>query len=188
MVELGIDVFSSGCQKWLLAPQGCAFFYLSDEVQQSLQIPFMSWLGVDWHMQYTDLFHYDKEWFDEARKFELGYYAVLNIFGMRAAADLFVDLGIPNIQKHTHGLIDRLAAYIRQKPYYRITSSMEEKHRSSIFTFACDDIARLHKAILKERIILVQREGSIRVSCHLFNNEQDIDRLTGILDRFAAHK
>lgn len=145
----------------------------------------MSWLGVDWKMQFGDLFHYDRPWFDSARRFELGYYVALNLLGMRAAAQIFQDLGIRNIQRHNHALIDRLAAYIRSNPYYRITSSMEPKHRSSIFTFACDRVAELHRELLKNKIILVQREGSIRVSVHLFNDETDIDRLIEVLERFG---
>ncbi len=185
VVKSGIDIFTSGCQKWMLAPQGCGFFYLSDRVRDTMTPPVMSWLGVDWKVKFTDLFHYDLPWFDSAQKFELGYYAVLNLLGMKAAAQVFQGLGIANIQKHNHALVDRLAEYIRSNPYYRITCSMEAKHRSSIFTFACDRVPELHRELLKNKIILVQREGSIRVSAHLYNDESDIDKLIEVLARFG---
>lgn len=185
VVKTGIDIFTSGCQKWMLAPQGCGFFYLSDRVRDTMTPPVMSWLGVDWKMQFSDLFHYDRTWIDSARRFELGYYVVLNLHGMKAAAQVFQNLGIHNIQEHNHVLIDRLAKYIRSDPYYRITSSMEPKHRSSIFTFACERVAELHRELLKNKIILVNREGSIRVSVHLYNDESDIDRLIEVLERFG---
>jgi selenocysteine lyase/cysteine desulfurase len=186
--KLGVDVFASGCQKWMLAPQGCGLFYLSDRVREQLKPPFMSWLGVDWQVQFTDLFHYDKPYFDSAQKYELGYYVVLNLMGMRAAAEIFRTLGIRNIQKHNRGLIDRLAGYIRSNPFYSITSSMKSKHRSSIFTFSCDGYQELHRELLKNRIILVQREGSIRVSVHLFNDESDIDKMIEVLEDFARRR
>ncbi|MCX6833920.1 MAG: aminotransferase class V-fold PLP-dependent enzyme, partial [candidate division Zixibacteria bacterium] len=129
--------------------------------------------------------HYDRAWFDSARRFELGYYVVLNLHGMKAAAQVFQNLGIRNIQQHNHALIDRLAKYIRSNPQYRITSTMEPKHRSSIFTFACERVAKLHRELLKNKIILVNREGSIRVSVHLYNDESDIDRLIEVLERFG---
>jgi len=186
--KLGIDVFTSGCQKWMLAPQGCGFFYLADSVRDKIKPPFMSWLGVDWKMNFSDLFYADKPYFDSARRFEMGYYAVLNLLGMKAAVGIFQDLGIANIQRHNHGLIDRLADFIRRDPYYGITCSMEPKHRSSIFTFTCDRVQELHRVLLKNKIILVNREGSIRVSVHLFNNEQDIDRMIAVLESFARRK
>ncbi len=186
--KLGIDVFTSGCQKWMLSPQGCGFFYISDEVREIIKPPFMSWLGVDWKMKFSDLFHYDREYFDSAQKFEMGFYSVLNLMGMRAAATLFEDLGIGNIREHNHGLIDRLASFIKSNSHYRITSEMKALHRSSIFTFTCDKVKELHQELLKEKIILVNREGSIRVSVHLFNDESDIDKLAGVLERFAKDK
>jgi len=183
--KLGVDVFTSGCQKWMLSPQGCGFFYLADDIRDRIKPPFMSWLGVDWKMNFNDLFYVDKPYFDSAQRFELGYYAVLNIMGMKAAVEIFQDLGISNIQRHNHALIDRLADYIRSDPFYRITCSMTPKHRSCIFTFTCDHVDKLHRKLLKNKIILVNREGSIRVSVHLFNNARDIDRLTDVLDSFS---
>ncbi|MEW6051804.1 MAG: aminotransferase class V-fold PLP-dependent enzyme [Candidatus Zixiibacteriota bacterium] len=183
--KLGIDVFASGCQKWMLAPQGCGFFYLSDEVRDSIKAPFMSWLGADWGMKFSDLFYFDKPYFDSARRFEMGYYVVLNLVGMKASVKIFQDLGIPNIQKHTHALIDRLVTYLRTNSHYRITSDLTSKHRSSIFTFTCENVQALHRRILDHKIILVNREGSIRVSSHLYNNEADIGRLIEVLDRFS---
>ena len=183
--KLDVDIFTSGCQKWMLSPQGCGFFYLSDRIRDRLTQPFMSWLGSDWHMDFTNLFKYDQPFFESARRFEMGYYVVLNIMGMRAAAQMFLDLGIRNIQRHNYALIDRLACFIDGHPFYRITSSMEKKHRSSLFTFTCDGYKKLHTELLKNRIILAQREGSIRVSVHLYNNESDIDKLIGVLERSA---
>jgi len=185
---LGIDVFTSGCQKWMLAPQGCGFFYLSDRVRDRITPPFMSWLGADWKMNFSDLLHFDRPFFDTARRFELGYYVVLNLMGMKAAVEIFKQLGIRNIQQHNYALIDRLAEYIRSNPYYSITSSMAPRHRSSIFTFTCEGVPELQREILRNGIVLVHRESSIRVSVHLFNNEADIDRLIGVLDRFAKSR
>jgi len=51
-------------------------------------------------------------------------------------------------------------------------------------------LSDLQQAIIGDaggnRFILVMREGSIRVSCHLFNDESDIDRLVECLERFRV--
>ena len=186
--KLGIDVFTSGCQKWLLAPQGCSFFYLSDEVRDSLKPPFMSWLGVDWPMDMSDLFKFDLPYFDSAQRFEMGYYVSLNLYGQVAALEPFERLGVPNIQRHNYDLIDQLADYIRANPFFAITSCMEPKHRSSIFTFTCPDYKKLWSQIFEKHIMMAHREGSLRVAAHLFNNRTDIDRLIAVLDDFAKRK
>jgi selenocysteine lyase/cysteine desulfurase len=186
--KLGIDVFASGCHKWMLSPQGGGFFYVSDEISSKIKPPFMSWLSVDWKEQFSDLLKYDRNYFDSAQKFEMGYHSVLNLIGMKVSATIIQDLGIGNIREHNHGLVDRLASFIKSSSYYRITSEMKAIHRSSIFTFACDDPKDLHRDLLKEKIILVSREGSIRVSVHLFNDDTDIDKLTKALEKFAKDK
>jgi len=184
----GIDVLSCGCQKWLLGPQGCGFFYLSEEIRDRLANPFMSYLGVDWKMQYSDMCRYNLTPFDSARRFELGYYVVLNLLGMKASSEIIGGLGVKNIQSHNHGLLDRLIAYIKTDATYTVTSHLEPRHRSSILTFTCDDVRTLYKAIIKNRILVSLREGSIRVSAHLFNNAADIDRLIKVLKRFPGKR
>ena len=66
-----------------------------------------------------------------------------------------------------------------------MTSSLDEKHRSSIMTFTCKDHRTLQKLLVDKQVIVVPREGSIRVAIHLFNNESDVDRLIELLEDFA---
>lgn len=182
--KLKIDIFSSGCQKWMLSPQGCAIFYLSNRIRNKLRIPFMSWLGVDWNTQFGDLFQYDKPYFETAEKFELGYYAVLNLYGMAASLDIFERLSIEKIQIHNHALIDMLAEYIQKSPHFEITSTLDKKYRSSIFTFKTEKNEELKQFLFDRKIIVVLREGSIRVSVHLYNDESDIQKLIDALEEF----
>ena len=184
--SLPVDVFAVGCQKWMLGPHGTGFFFLADTVRDRLVTPFMSWLGVDWKMKFGDLLHYEKPYFDSARRFETASYPAMNLSGMKEAVKIFQMLGIRNIQKHNHALIDRLVDYIHSHPYYAVTACMEPKHRSSIFTFSCKDLAALHRFLLDRKIILVRREGSIRVAVHLYNDDSDIDRLIRALDEFST--
>ncbi len=184
--KLGVDVFSSGCHKWLLSPHGSSFFYLSDDVRDSIVPPFMSWTSVDWQGNYSDLFYFDRPYYDSARRFEFGYDVVLNLLGMRAAVEIFKDLGVSNIQRHNYALIDRLADYIRSDAYYAITSFLTTRQRSSIFTFTCPLVKKLYDELLAKKIMVAFREGSIRVSVHLFNDEADIDCLIEHLADFSG--
>ncbi|MBD3333078.1 aminotransferase class V-fold PLP-dependent enzyme [candidate division GN15 bacterium] len=183
--ELGIDIFTSGCQKWMLAPQGTGVYYVAEKLQDELGQPWATWHEVDWQMDFSDLFKYELSYHEDARRWQMGYYSVLNLLGLDAAVDVILGLGVSNIQQHNRGLLDRLASYLEENPAFTITSNMQPKHRSSILTFTCDGFERLHKELLKHKIVCVHREGSIRVSAHLFNDESDIDRLIAILDAFA---
>jgi len=186
--KLGIDIFSCGCQKWLLAPFGSSFFYISDSVKDIVAPYNITWYAADWKLQFTDLFKYRLPYFDTAEKFQGGYYATLNLLGMEAASKIISELGIENIQKHNHALIDRLAEYLKQNDYFTITSSLKEIERSSILTFTCDNLADLHRFLIGQKVYTACREGSIRAAVHLFNDESDIERLLEALELFVRQK
>ena len=62
---------------------------------------------------------------------------------------------------------------------------MDPIHRSSIYTFNCDNYELLQQKLGENNIICVNREGSIRTSFHLYNNKTDVDRLVEIMDSFS---
>lgn len=181
-----MDIFSSGGQKWLLSPMGTGLFYIRKELQAKLKIPFASWLSVDWKLNFTDLFHYDLPAFDSARRFEMGTYPYAHVNAMASALQLIDSLGVRNIQMHNHGLLDVLIDYLKSSGYYQIVSSLENKHRSSILAFTCREARKVHRQLIKSKIICAFREGSIRISVHLFNNRSDIRRLIEVLRKFTG--
>jgi cysteine desulfurase / selenocysteine lyase len=183
--KAGVDMFAESCQKWMLSPQGCGFFYIRKEIQEIIIPPAMSWQSAEWHQDFTDMFRYDLPYANSASRFECGYYVVSNIIGMRQANRLFLGLGIRNIERHNHALIDRLVAYLKGNTFYHITSSLIPRHRSSIFAFSCENPMALHRELLTKKIMQVVREGSIRVSPHLYNDNSDIDALIDALDTYS---
>ncbi len=186
--EFDIDIFSCGCQKWLLAPFGSSFFYVSDRVKDILTPNNITWYSADWKLQFTDLFKYDLPYFDTAEKFQGGYYATMNLLGMEAALGIINELGVEDIQKHNHQLIDKLVENLGNGEYYRITSSLKENERSSIFTITCDNLKELHRFLFDNKIYAACREGSVRIAVHLFNNESDVDKLTEVLELFERQQ
>jgi cysteine desulfurase/selenocysteine lyase len=182
--KCNIDILSSGAQKWLLSPLGTGFFYVRADLQPKLGFPFASWLSVDWKLNFTDLFHYDLPFFDSARRFEMGTYPYAHVFAMDKALGIIGNLGVKNIQRHNYELLDRLIDYLESDRRYKITSDIETEHRSSILTFGCEKPAELHKALSDKKIICSFRQGSIRISVHLFNNMTEMERLLKILDKF----
>lgn len=179
-----IDILSSGAQKWMLSPLGTAVFYVSQDLQPQLHQPWASWLAVDWKLNFTNLFHFDLPLFDNARRFELGTYPYAHVFALSKALEILTDIGIGNIQKHNHALLDKLISYLKSNGKFRITSNLETRHRSAILAFTCPNARELYMNLTRARIFTSFREGAIRVSVHLFNNEADVDRLIKSLDKF----
>jgi cysteine desulfurase/selenocysteine lyase len=182
-----VDIASAGGQKWLLSPQGTGIFYISDEMKENLRPPWRSWLGVDWGADWTDLINYGRPFEQSAQQYELGTYPVGHLHAFAWSLGFITNLGLKNVQQHNHALLDTLAAYLNDEPAYEITSDLCKRHRSSILTFTTTkaDVRNLHRRLVKQGIITALREGSIRVSVHLYNNTSDIEALIGAL-RTAA--
>ena len=177
-----IDFLSCGGQKWLLSVPGTGFFFCSKKFLNKLKLSFFGWLGVDWKVDFTDLLRYNLKPFTSARRFEIGSYSYSNLRTFYASLKLLEKIGIPKIQRQNLALLDRLVDYLEDSPY-QIKSSLEPKHRSSIFSFSAKNGKKLYEKLIKNKIIVSYREGLIRVSPHFYNTSQEIDQLIRILKR-----
>jgi len=177
-----IDFLTCGGQKWLLSAPGTGFFYCSKGFLPKLKPSFLGWLGVDWKVDFTDLLRYNLKPFASARKFEIGSYAYPNLRTFHGSLELLNKLGVKNIQKYNLGLLDHLIDYLNKSPY-KIESSLDPKHRSSILSFSAPKGKKLFEKLIKNKIIVSYREGLIRVSPHFYNITQEIDQLIRILQK-----
>jgi cysteine desulfurase/selenocysteine lyase len=184
--ECHIDLLACGAQKWLLSPLGSGFFFLSNKAKKSIKSPSTGWLGVDWQLKFTDLHHFDKQPFEDARRFNLGTYPYAQLWGMAAALTYINNIGVDNIFKHNQTLIDRLLEFIKGDDFYSVRSSLEPKHRSSIISIASPAGDNLLKYLLEENFHLVYREGGVRVSINFYNTLAEVDVLIDKLRCFKA--
>ncbi len=181
-----IDLLSCGAQKWLLSPLGSGFFYVSQRAKQRLNSLSTGWLGVDWRLKYSDLMHFDRDPFADARRYNLGTYPYLQLWGMAAATEYLLGIGVENIFAHNSALIDRLLTYLREDDYFVVNSSQELRHRSQIISIASPANETLHKHLLQDGFMLVYREGGVRVAVNFYNTLDEIDRLIASLKSFKG--
>ena len=175
-----IDFLSSGTQKWLCSVLGNGFFYYSQEAKRKLDPVFFGWMAVDWKLNFTDLLKFDLKPFPDARQFSTGSYPYQSIMVMNTSLGMLMEIGIPEIERHTLGLLDILIKYLKDSPY-QIISSLEPKHRSSILSFSGQSIRSLYEKLCKREIVTSFREKAIRVSPHFYNTEEEIERLIDVL-------
>jgi cysteine desulfurase/selenocysteine lyase len=179
--ECKIDFLACGGAKWLLSSLGAGFFYLSSQAKRKVKPVFSGWLGVDWKLNFSDLLKFDLKPFPTARRFEIGTYPYSVIWTMHSSLQLLTEVGIKNIQLHTLGLLDVLVDAL-QTSGYRITSSLNPQHRSSILSFSGRDGPQLFERLNQNRVKVSLREGSIRVSPHFYNDRNDMEKLIRLLD------
>lgn len=178
--ECKIDLLACGGQKWLLSSLGTGFFYLSSQAKRKIKPSFFGWMGVDWKLNFSDLFKFDLPPFPSVRKFEIGTYPYSLIWTMHSSLKLLSEVGINNIEKHNLALLDLLIDHLKKN--YQIKSPLDTNHRSSILSFSGKNTKDLYQQLRKNNIIVSYREGSIRVAPHFYNTSEEMKRLIEILD------
>lgn len=179
-----IDFLSSGGHKWLMWPLGTAFIYVSPRIFDEVYPVFAGWLSVkdSW-----DFFNYRLDFLPTAERFEGATYNANGIVGARATLEMFLEIGMENIEGKILQLTDRLINQLQQLGI-RIYSSLDTRHRSGIVSFYHPRADRLFQFFRENGVYVSLREGLIRVAPHFYNSLQEIDRLVELLKSFDASK
>jgi len=176
-----VGVLTAGGQKWLLAPFGTGFLYCSQDVMKSVATQFAGWLSVKtMDRAFESIVGIPFELVEDARRFEIGTLAYQDLAGFRESLRLILSVGVTQIQKHVLGLLDILIEELKRLPVI-IRSPLAPERRSGILSFSCNDSTSLKLSFRTEHIVVSERERAIRISPHLYNNAQDMEKLCRVL-------
>ena len=173
-----IDILAADGHKWLLAPEGAAIFYCAKEKQDALINTNVGWAGV---VNPRDFLNYDLTPQPDATRFEEGSYNSVGLYGLGAAVELLLEIGIPNIEQRILDLTVHLIEGLRSKGY-RLLTPTGESERSGIVVFESDRYtpADLVERLRRENVIGAER-GGVRLSPHFYNSEAEIDQVLDLL-------
>jgi selenocysteine lyase/cysteine desulfurase len=194
-----VDILACGGHKWLNSPFGCGFLYINRESQARLSTPLAGYLDIEdpaggWGEYFqtpTITPVQDYQYVQTARRFETGGTANYpGAVGLAASLKLIQEFGAERIEAHIRGLTDSLLQGLDALKIEAITPRTP-KNRSGIITFSVgagqQNVALMTR--LQERKILVSVRytsgvGGIRVSCHFYNSQEDVDRLLSAIGEF----
>jgi selenocysteine lyase/cysteine desulfurase len=154
------DVLVAGGYKWLCHPRGTAFMTVRPDLRDRLTPAAAGWYAGEcpWESCYGTPLRLAAD----ARRFDVSP-AWFSWHAAAAALELFESVGVERVHEHNLALATRLRAGLDLEP-----------GDSAIVSLAtADDAAtRLARAGVKASL----RAGRLRLSCHLYNDEADIDR------------
>ena len=176
--ECDADFLAAGSQKWMMAPAGVGFAYIKREMREHINPTYVSTMSVDY--DFDNFLDYKLSFNSDGSAYENSTLNTLGMIGLESSIDLFLKLGVENIFRHILHLQDVFIDEMKDTNFV-IQSSLEQKHRSNILIFSYKDGTenmKIQKAMESKGIFIAVREGFIRLSAHLFNNEDDIYTLT----------
>lgn len=180
MYEADFVVCSS--YKWLLSTHGAAVFGINRE-RISLVPAYVGWRSV------KDMFGPNRfqafELQDDARRFELGYPSYPTLYSMNFTVQLLLNIGIANIERHVLELGSYLIRGLKELGLEVMTPVQPEKRAGNI-SVRHEAGEQIAEGLLKEQIYIWGGDGRFRISLHLFNDKDDVDRLLNKLAPLLA--
>ena len=112
----------------------------------------------------------------DARRFDAGTPPVPNIYAGLAGMGIVDEVGVAAIEPHVRGLADRLLAGLDELGATVATPRGEGEY-GPLVCVASTDAHALVEELQREKIVTSERDANLRISLHLYNVEEDIDRI-----------
>jgi selenocysteine lyase/cysteine desulfurase len=167
---LGCHAYATSGHKWLLGPAGTGLLYLSEELGRSIDpIPLEAGRSA-----YSN---------------SSGVCSIPSVMGLDAAIDYVSDLGINTIERYNLSLGAHLHAALQGVPQVHVVSAAPGPLASPNLTFRLPDAVKSGnlgttlrtKHNMQVKVVPANWLNGLRISTHLFNTEQQVDRLVAAL-------
>ncbi|MGO9598613.1 MAG: aminotransferase class V-fold PLP-dependent enzyme [Isosphaeraceae bacterium] len=174
-----IDFLAADGHKWLLGPEGAGLLFVRRDWIERLRP-----LGVGWH---SVVGSYNAPEIDfrlkpTAERWEGGSFNMPGLQALSASVELLLELGKAQVSAR---ILDRAAAVreVASQAGWRVCGSNRPEDQSAIVVIEDDKIsARDAAAALRTQSVAVAaRRGRLRISAHIYNNDDDLQRLKNAL-------
>ncbi|HQU82431.1 MAG TPA: aminotransferase class V-fold PLP-dependent enzyme [Pyrinomonadaceae bacterium] len=175
-----VDIACGASHKWLFSPEGCGILYLSDRARARVEPTFVGWISVETPWDFDD---YEQNFKPTALAWESGTGSASLFYGMEQSLKILKEAGLDNIEKYLEELTDYFCELLPQDKY-ELVSSRATGEKSQIVCVKHKNGLTSHdifKRLEKENIIIATRGDRVRISPHLFNNRENIERLIEFL-------
>ncbi len=188
--ELGCDFYASCCHKWLLAPAGTGYLYVREGLLDTLSPYFLGALadsGWEVSLERQTLQGYAPS----ASRYDYGTQSSVLYQGVVAATAFMDMLGMEKIWAHSSGLAGRLQQkLLALDGKVEMLTPTEDVSRAAMVGFRVKgrNYRELGNAVSAAnfRIRLVPESGldALRVSTHIMNTPEEVDRLAELVRQF----
>jgi selenocysteine lyase/cysteine desulfurase len=174
-----IDALAADGHKWLLGPEGCAILYVSERIQDRIEPIEFGWTNV---AKYNDYASRDMDLRPDAGRYECGTLNTIGCFGLRAALELLLEIGVGEIAPVVQNLGDRIAQGVQAKGY-EVLGCRTPATGAGIVSFRKEGVEaqEIVRRLRAAGIVAAPRQGWVRTSPHFYVGPEDIDRMVAEL-------
>ncbi len=178
------DFLVASAYKWMLGPYGVGFMHVGERFRDGKPIE-QNWVNREGSEDFTSLTEYTDGFQPGARRYDVGERGNFLLLPMaNEAMRRILDWGVGNISEKIGELTDLIEAEADERDMKTIPKDRRARHMIGLRLGpdAPDDLA---SRLAEENVFVSVRSGSVRVSPHVYNDEGDVERLFGVLDRMV---
>jgi len=175
-----IDVAAGASHKWLLAPEGVGYLYLSDRARERIRPTLVGWVSVP---NPDDYLNFEQGWNRGALAWETGTGPTALIHGFKTSLELLTRFGVQNVANYLEELTDDLCERLKAKQY-QVVSSRTRGEKSQIVCIrhleGLSAMALYHQLNAK-RIVTAPRLDRLRIAPHFYNTPVEVEEFVHAL-------
>ena len=170
-----IDALAADGHKWLMGPEGCAILYINQDLQDHVDPIEFGWTNVE---KYNDYASRDMALRRDAGRYEPGTLNTIGCFGLMAAIDFLLEVGVGEIAPVILNATDKLAEGVQTRGYELFRQRTPDT-ASGIVSFRKSNLPaeQLVRTLRSRGIMAAPRAGWVRASPHFYISPDDIGRV-----------
>jgi cysteine desulfurase/selenocysteine lyase len=179
-----VDFLSADAHKWMLGPLAIGIVYVRKECFELCRPTLLG----SWNVKAPGFVAQDEiEFQPTAQRYEPGAMNVMGIFGMKAAIDLLLAIGISRIAERILTITARLSGGLQELGFTPLGPTAGP-YASGIVTVSCPgtDMDALFERLAAANIVCSSRQDRqghkyIRFSPHFYNTESEVDQILKVI-------
>ena len=183
--EVRPDFLVASSYKWLLGPYGVGFMHVGEKYREGRPIEH-NWINRRGSQNFSQLVAYQDAFQPGARRYDVGERSNFALLPMAAEAlRQLIDWEVENVSETIGALTDLIEKKAEELGIVTIPKERRARHMIGLMLGpdAPDDLA---SGLTTHNIFVSVRGESVRVSPHLYNTEEDVDRLFEVLKQVAV--
>ncbi len=177
----GVDFLSADGHKWMLGPEGAGILFTAPALRERLTPP-AGWTNLarssptDYRVPETLRFRSD------GARFEPGALPTPGLYALAASLGLLLEIGLPEVEARIARTLGVLVEGLPRLGFAPVL--FDGPPRSGILAArppAGKDARYYQKRAADENVVISAREGFVRFSPHVGNDESEAERVLGLL-------
>jgi selenocysteine lyase/cysteine desulfurase len=192
---LNASFLAATSHKWFMGGYGVGSLYVRSDWLDEVPLPFGGWLSVEPAEQFKTWAHAHRvddetgftavstKFRKDASALEAGGGAWVGLYGVDAALALHEQVGVANTLAHNQELQRELRARLRARGFVPNAPDDDATLSGICVVPVQGDPLEVVRALIREaKVVTTARGVGVRISTHVYNTVEDIDRLMVALD------